>query len=83
MSATGDAVSGAAALSKDHLKSWAVTGLPLWNFALARSLKVYTVPSSMVQLSAMSGTSLRSVSRVTRPLNTSTTTPAEVVSPVR
>ena len=59
-------------------------GLPSWNLAFLRRLKVYTVPvSSMSQLSAMSGTSWRSVFMVTSPLNSSTTTPEEVVSVVR
>ena len=41
------------------------------------------MPSSIVQLAAMSGISAKSVLKATRPLKISTTMPADVVSLVR
>ncbi len=47
------------ARSNDHLTSFAVTGVPSWNLAFLRSLKVTALPSgSTFQLSASSGSSL-------------------------
>ena len=44
------------ARSNDHFTSFAVTGVPSWNFASFRSLNVTDVPSgASVQLSASSG----------------------------
>ncbi|MGY3123345.1 hypothetical protein ACVWXQ_007282 [Bradyrhizobium sp. S3.14.4] len=46
------------ARSNDHLTSLAVTGVPSWNFASLRSLKVQDMPSAATsQLSASSGSS--------------------------
>ena len=47
------------ARSKLHFTSLAVTGVPSWNFAFLRSLKVTDMPSGAIcQLSASSGSSL-------------------------
>jgi hypothetical protein len=55
------------ARSKLHFTSLAVTGVPSWNFAFLRSLKVTELPSGAIfQLSASSGSSLL-MSYITRP----------------
>ena len=79
-----DSVRGSRARSMENLKSWAVTGLPSWNLTSFLRWKV-KVRSSLLRshLVAMSGTMLRSASMVTRPLKTSMTTKAELVSEVR
>ena len=47
------------ARSKLHFTSLAVTGVPSWNLAFLRSLKVTALPSGAIcQLSASSGSSL-------------------------